>query len=59
MPRGVKGVEIVALGLVFLIANLLFRHVPAIHSDLLIVATGWIGAILVVVGIGAAVFLED
>ena len=58
MLRGVKAVDIIGLGVVFLIANLTARHVSATPDHLLIFVTGWIGSILIIVGLGWLLFLN-
>jgi hypothetical protein len=59
MQRGVKGVDCVVFGAALLVVNLTSRHLPAVHSDLLIWTTGWIGSILIVVVVGALLFLDQ
>ena len=53
-----SGTEITAAGIAVLIVNLASRHVDQLHSDVVIWITGWLGAILVIVGLGKIFFLE-
>jgi len=49
----------IVAGIALLSASLIARHFEALHIWALIVAFHWIGAVLVVVGIGRILFLED
>ena len=53
-----SGTEITAAGIAVLMVSLFARHAPALHYNLLIAVTGWLGSILVIVGVGKIVFLE-
>jgi len=53
------GEDMIVAGIALLSASLIARHFEALHIWALIVAFHWIGAVLVVVGIGRILFLED
>jgi hypothetical protein len=53
------GVQTIILGMTMLAASLVERHVDALHSDLMIVVLHWAGTVLVIVGLGRILFLED
>jgi len=57
--RSTPGMDVTAAGVVVLILNLTSRHIPAIHNGLFIDVSSWVGAILIVVGLGAMMFLEQ
>lgn len=52
-----RGVEITAIGIAFLAASLVGRHMP-VPPVAFVVITSWVGSILVIVGVGKIFFLE-
>ena len=54
-----SGLSTTAIGIALLVVTLAARHIEAIHSDPLIFFSGWIGSILVIVGLGRMLILED
>ncbi|MFZ0036228.1 MAG: hypothetical protein WAK91_02320 [Candidatus Acidiferrales bacterium] len=54
-----SGLATTAIGIALLAVTLAARHIEAIHSDPLIFFSGWIGSILVIVGLGRILMLED